>query len=187
MIKYNLLKNSRFSIKKNKKLVFLMFIIILFDYVLFPIPTLANNKDIRTEEDKIINNIDRLVYLNDKNDNNNDDKQNYLKPNQDKKIIKTGYHTITAYTSEVAQCDASPCITANGFNLCEHGIEDSIAANFLPFGAKVRIPSLFGNRIFIVRDRMNKRHASKIDVWMKNKKDAIQFGARIAKIEILEY
>ena len=95
-------------------------------------------------------------------------------------------HTITAYNSEVGQCDDSPCITANNFNVCDHGIEDTIAANFLTFGTKVRIPELFGDRVFIVRDRMNKRYPSRVDIWMLEKQSAIQFGIRYMKIEVLE-
>lgn len=93
---------------------------------------------------------------------------------------------MTAYNSEVAQTDDTPCITANGFNVCEHGIEDTIAANFLPMGTKVRIPDLFGDRIFIVRDRMNARYPDRVDIWMKHRTDAINFGVKVAKIEVLE-
>lgn len=102
------------------------------------------------------------------------------------KVVRTSTHTMTAYNSEAAQTDDSPCTTANGFNVCEHGIEDTIAANFLPMGTKVRIPDLFGDRIFIVRDRMNQRHATRVDVWMKNRTAALKFGVKVAKIQILE-
>ena len=101
------------------------------------------------------------------------------------RVFSASEHTITAYTSEVAQTDSTPCITANGFNLCKHGQEDSIAANFLKFGTKVRIPELFGDRIFIVRDRMNKRYPNHVDIWFKNKEQAIHFGAQTARIEIV--
>lgn len=102
------------------------------------------------------------------------------------RVVRTSTHVITAYNSEVGQTDDSPCITANGFNVCEHGIEDTIAANFLKMGTRVRIPDLFGDQIFVVRDRMNKRHATKVDVWMIKRSDAINFGVRSARIEILE-
>ena len=102
------------------------------------------------------------------------------------KVIKTSTHVITAYNSEAAQTDDSPCTTATGYNVCEHGEEDTIAANFLEFGTKVQIPELFGDRVFTVRDRMNKRHADRVDVWMKEKHDAIQFGVKTAKINIVE-
>ena len=100
-------------------------------------------------------------------------------------VVKVSQHRITAYTSEVAQTDDTPCITANGYNVCEGENEDTIAANFLPFGAKVRIPELFGDRVFVVRDRMNRRYPNKVDVWMRDKHEAIEFGNQLAKIEIL--
>ena len=91
--------------------------------------------------------------------------------------------TITAYNSEPGQTDDSPCITANGFNVCEHGIEDTVAANFLKFGTKVRIPELFGDKIFVVRDRMNPRFPERIDIWMLDKSDAKNFGVKRVKVE----
>jgi 3D (Asp-Asp-Asp) domain-containing protein len=102
-------------------------------------------------------------------------------------ILNASIHTITAYNSDPAQTDDTPCITANGFDVCEHGQEDTIAANFLKFGTKIRIPELYGDRIFVVRDRMNKRYTSRIDIWMKNKSDARSFGVQVAKIEVVEF
>ncbi|NOR57506.1 MAG: hypothetical protein GQ474_03180 [Sulfurimonas sp.] len=87
------------------------------------------------------------------------------------------YMTVTAYNSEVAQCDSTPCITADGFNLCEHNQEDVIATNILPFGTKVMFPELFGDRVFTVHDRMNAKYSYRADVWMRDHGDAIQFGA----------
>ncbi|MFZ4632198.1 MAG: hypothetical protein ACOYL8_03285 [Patescibacteria group bacterium] len=101
-------------------------------------------------------------------------------------IVRTSTHTMTAYNSEVGQTDDSPCITANGFNVCKHGIEDTIAANFLPMGTKVKIPDLFGDRVFIVRDRMNKKHPNRVDVWMKDRPSAMKFGVKVAKIQVLK-
>ena len=102
------------------------------------------------------------------------------------KVISTSTHVITAYNSEAAQTDDSPCITANGFNVCKHGEEDTIAANFLKFGTKVQIPELFGDRVFTVRDRMNKKHPNRVDVWMVDRHDAIHFGVKTAKIQVVE-
>lgn len=102
------------------------------------------------------------------------------------KVIRTSTHTITAYNSDPAQTDDTPCITANGFDVCAHGEEDTIAANFLKFGTKVRIPELYGDRIFIVRDRMNKRYSDRVDIWMKEKTDARKFGVKVARIEVVE-
>ncbi len=94
--------------------------------------------------------------------------------------------TLTAYNSEVTQCDGDPCTTANGFNLCKHGIEDTVAANFLPLGTKIKIPELFGERVFVVRDRTSKKYSDRVDVWMIAKKDALQFGKRRAHIVVID-
>jgi 3D (Asp-Asp-Asp) domain-containing protein len=94
--------------------------------------------------------------------------------------------TLTAYNSEVEQCDGDPCTTANGFNVCAHGIEDTVAANFLPLGTKIMIPDLFGNRIFIVRDRTSRKYSDRVDVWMIKKHDALQFGKRHSRIVVIE-
>jgi 3D (Asp-Asp-Asp) domain-containing protein len=106
--------------------------------------------------------------------------------NKVEKVIKTSTHMMTAYNSEAAQTDDDPCTTANGFNLCKHGIEDTIAANFLPMGTRVKIPDLFGDRVFVVRDRMNQKHPNRVDVWMKDHQSAMNFGVKIAKIQVLE-
>lgn len=102
------------------------------------------------------------------------------------KVISTSLRTLTAYNSDVDQTDDSPCYTATGFNVCAHGQEDTIAANFLKFGTRVRIPDLFGDRVFVVRDRMHPKNDQKVDVWMKNHSDAMKFGVKVAKIEVLE-
>jgi len=108
-----------------------------------------------------------------------------LPATKDVTFVDWGVRTLTSYNSEAGQTDDSPCITANMFNVCEYGIEDTIAANFLKFGTKVRIPDLFGDRIFIVRDRMNKRYPNRVDVWMLDKNDSKQFGVKRAQIEVI--
>jgi 3D (Asp-Asp-Asp) domain-containing protein len=100
-------------------------------------------------------------------------------------VARTMYVTTTAYNSEVAQCDSTPCITADGFNVCKHGIEDVVASNFLKFGTKIRIPEQFGDRVFVVHDRMATRFSNRIDIWMIEKSDAIAYGKRTVKVEIL--
>jgi 3D (Asp-Asp-Asp) domain-containing protein len=160
----------------TEKILFgLLAMVVAFDFLLFPLPILAQAPapDLipatiaKAEESKL-------------------EFKNSLPKAEERKVVRTTYHTLTAYNSEAAQCWGDPCITANGFNLCEHGIEDSVAANFLPFGTKIKIPELFGDRIFIVRDRMNARYRSRIDIWMLEKQDAKQFGVKVAKVEILE-
>lgn len=88
---------------------------------------------------------------------------------------------VSAYTSEVAQCDSTPFTTANGTRVRD-GI---VAANFLKFGTRIRIPEYFGNQVFEVHDRMNARYSYRIDIWMLQKSDARAWGVRNVKIEIL--
>jgi 3D (Asp-Asp-Asp) domain-containing protein len=162
--------------RNAKKLVILLVFMLFFDFFLFSMPALASEAEDEAnigEEGVINDNINQTL-------NNNLPEDNGLT------VKSTSLRTITAYNSEPGQTDDSPCITANGFNLCEHGIEDTVAANFLPFGAKVRIPELYGDRVFIVRDRMNSKHYDKVDIWMTEKADARNFGVQTAIIEVLE-
>lgn len=103
---------------------------------------------------------------------------------------KTVWVTITAYSSTVDQCDSTPCITANGFDLCssyaERAVADTIAANFMKFGTQVRLPDAFGEQTFVVRDRMNSKYngQNRIDVWMPTRELAQNFGVKRVKMEI---
>ncbi len=88
----------------------------------------------------------------------------------------------TAYSSRVEETDDTPFITASG----THVHEGTMAANWLPFGTKVRIPELFGDRVFTVEDHMNKRHqGNSIDVWFNDTQKALRFGVAHTRIEIL--
>jgi 3D (Asp-Asp-Asp) domain-containing protein len=57
----------------------------------------------------------------------------------------------------------------------------------LPFGTKVMIPKLYGNKVFTVEDRMASYKSNyHIDIWMPSKPLALNFGIKTAKVEILE-
>ncbi len=88
---------------------------------------------------------------------------------------------ITAYSSSVEETDSSPFITASG-SYVRDGI---IAANFLPIGTQVKIPALYGDKIFIVEDRMARKNSHKVDIWMPSKSQALQFGVKRAEIIVL--
>lgn len=95
-------------------------------------------------------------------------------------IVKKVY--ITAYSSTPEETDDTPFITASGKEVRD-GI---VASNFLAIGTKIRIPAIFGNKIFVVEDRMHPKMTNIVDVWMPNKSQAIQFGRIYTEIEILE-
>ena len=94
----------------------------------------------------------------------------------------------SAYSSTPAQTDNSPFITANG----EHVYWGGVAANIIdangrniPFGTKIMIPKLFGDQIFTVNDRMNRRYQNNLDVWFPNTADAREFGRKTITIVIV--
>lgn len=94
---------------------------------------------------------------------------------------KTIYVTVTGYSSTPDQTDDTPFITASG-TYVRDGI---VAANFLPFGTAIKIPELYGNKVFIVEDRMNSRYWYNVDVWFASRNLAKQFGVQKVKIEIV--
>jgi len=95
---------------------------------------------------------------------------------------KTFYLTVTAYSSTVDQCDGDPFTTASGETVHD-GI---IAYNYLPFGTKVRFPEMFPEKVFEVQDRLRAGASTYLaDLWMETREEAIQWGAKVLKIEIL--
>jgi len=93
---------------------------------------------------------------------------------------KTMYVTVTAYSSTGDQTDHTPYLTAVGTPVRD-GI---VAANFLPIGTVVRFPDKFGEKLFVVEDRMNERFALEVDIWMSNNEEAKKFGIQYLKMEI---
>ena len=98
---------------------------------------------------------------------------------------ETASVVLTAFTSTPDQTDDTPCITADGTDVCTTKIP-TVAANWLPFGTKVKIPSLFGDKVFEVHDRMNKRYGrGRMDIWFDTSKaEAFKFGIKRATVEI---
>ena len=89
---------------------------------------------------------------------------------------------ITAYTSTPDQTDDSPFISANG----AHVYDGMIAANWLPFGTKIKIPAIYGDKVFTVEDRMNERYGfGRMDIWMDAPRQvAIKFGVKVVDVEV---
>lgn len=103
--------------------------------------------------------------------------------NENSKAVKKIKVIITAYSSTPEETDNTPFITASGSQVRD-GI---IANNKYPFGTKVRIPELYGDKVFIVEDRMNKKKGKyHIDIWFPSKTLAKNFGVKLMYIEVLE-
>lgn len=94
---------------------------------------------------------------------------------------QTMYMRITAYTSLPDETDDTPFTTAMGTEVHD-GV---VATNMLPFGTKIQIPALFGDKIFTVEDRMNRRMKNVMDIWMPSKAKALRFGANYADVIII--
>lgn len=103
--------------------------------------------------------------------------------------VKTGqsptskrWAIITAYSSTPDQTDSSPFITASGTRVRD-GI---VASNWLPLGAKIRLPRLYEDKIFVVEDRMALKNSHKIDIWFPEREQALQFGIKWTEVEIMK-
>jgi len=103
--------------------------------------------------------------------------------NPEPEITKKVRVVVTAYSSTPWETWGDPFITAAGT-----GVRDGIVANnLLPFGTRVRFPEIYGNRIFVVEDRMNSKKGSyHFDIWFPDYYQALNFGAKRTYIEVLE-
>ena len=97
-------------------------------------------------------------------------------------VLETRHMRVTAYSSTPDQTDDSPFITASGMH-----VADGIAAsNLFPFGTRIKIPALFGDKIFIIEDRMSLKIKNTIDIWMPARSKALFFGAHFTDIVVLK-
>ncbi len=98
---------------------------------------------------------------------------------------------ITGYSSTECQTNSEPFITASG----ERVRDGIVAANFLEFGTEIRVPDIYGDKTFIVKDRMNRRysppyedvwHDGYVDVWFETRAEARELGRKTTHIEIIK-
>lgn len=89
---------------------------------------------------------------------------------------------LTAYSSTPDQTDDDPFVGASGKRV----YDGMVAVNGLPFGTKIKIPSLYGEKVFTVDDRMNARYGSnRLDIWMNSSRKTVNaFGVKRAVVEI---
>lgn len=99
------------------------------------------------------------------------------------RVLKTYYSQVTVYHSVPWETDSDPWTTAAGTR-ARDGV---LAANCLPFGTTVRLPELFGEKIFIVEDRLAADKSCYIlDIWKEYNPNDKSFGAPVAKVEIVK-
>ncbi len=106
----------------------------------------------------------------------------------EKKEVVKRWVRLTAYApldpnAQEGMCfSGNPSVTALG-TFPRDGV---VAANFLPFGTKIKIPSLFGDKIFTVEDRMSSRFQNTVDIVVSSQREARSFGVKSAYIEIIK-
>lgn len=98
----------------------------------------------------------------------------------DAKPRRTVRLEVSAYTSRPQETDATPFVTASGTRVRD-GV---VASNAFPIGTRVRIPALFGDKVFIVEDRMNARYGGHVDVWMDDLAAAKAVGRRFVDVQV---
>jgi len=99
------------------------------------------------------------------------------------KVIKKVKVVITGYSSTIWETDETPELTASG-SVVREGI---VANNGLPIGTKIKIPELYGDKVFVVEDRMSwQKGKYHVDIWFPSYFEAKNFGAKRTYIEILE-
>ena len=98
------------------------------------------------------------------------------------KVVRTMNTIITAYSSTPGQTDDTPFTTASNKT-----VKDGIVANnSLPFGTQIRIPELYGEKVFVVEDRMSRRKSDyHFDIWFPEYEQALVFGAERTYVEVL--
>lgn len=101
---------------------------------------------------------------------------------EEHEVVKSFTVEVTAYSSREEETDSTPFIAASG----EHVYWGMIASNAYPFGTKVRFPELFGDKIFVVGDRMHSRFSHRMDIWFPEYQQAYQFGLKKTTVEIVQ-
>jgi len=105
-------------------------------------------------------------------------------PSKNTSVLTHRMYTVqvSGYNSEVGQTDDSPFITASN----THVRDGIVASNMFPFGTVIKIPSLYGDKIFVVEDRMNKRYQNNVDIWFADHTEALKLGRRTIQIEVIK-
>jgi len=103
------------------------------------------------------------------------------------KVKSETIRIVTAYNvGDPRQTDDTPCISANGENICKALADGEMrcAANFVPLGSRLHVDKI---GVCLVTDRMNKRYRNRVDIAMqKNEyRKACRFGRQKLRVKIL--
>jgi 3D (Asp-Asp-Asp) domain-containing protein len=107
--------------------------------------------------------------------------QQYIVKNETIRIV-------TAYNAgDPSQTDDTPCISANGENLCDALAKGQkrCAANFVPLGSRLFVDKI---GVCLVTDRTNKRYRNRVDIAMQKSEyhKALRFGRQKLHVKIIQ-
>ena len=110
------------------------------------------------------------------------------KKTQQYKVTSETIRVVTAYNvGDPRQTDDTPCISANGENICRALAEGEMrcAANFVPLGSRLHVDKI---GVCLVTDRMNKRYRNRVDIAMRKNeyRKALLFGRQKLHVKILD-
>lgn len=115
--------------------------------------------------------------------------RNWQEKQSKKETAKIRISPVSAYTSEARQTDSSPCIAADGSDICKRFArgETLCASNDYPLGSRL---GLGGDvmTVCVVSDRMNKRYTGtgRVDFYLGyNTKAAWAWGVKQVPVTLL--
>lgn len=97
------------------------------------------------------------------------------------KIQELGKMLVTSYNAVADQTDDSPCISASGLNICETDKLICACPRKYPFGTKF----LIEGQIYFCEDRLHRKYDDRIDLLMKTKEEAKQWGKQWLEVKIV--
>ena len=105
------------------------------------------------------------------------------------KVKSETIRVVTAYNvGDPRQTDDTPCISANGENICRALAEGEMrcAANFVPLGSRLHVDKV---GVCLVTDRMNRRYRNRVDIAMQKDeyRKARRFGRQKLQVKILDH
>ena len=104
------------------------------------------------------------------------------------KVKSETIRVVTAYNvGDPRQTDDTPCISANGENICRALAEGGMrcAANFVPLGSRLYVDKI---GVCLVTDRTNRRYRNRVDIAMQKDeyRKALRFGRQKLQVKILD-
>ena len=91
-------------------------------------------------------------------------------------VVFTQWCNVSAYTPHE---NGGNRVTASGAIATEGR---TVAADHLPFGSKV----IINGKEYVVEDRFGGGYTNRIDIFMENYHDAIQFGRRNVEVQVVK-